>query len=186
MRIITTNKFYADRQSEWLSKDPPDWFKEIKPDRKTYGMSSGWTRFCPSFVELFENSLVLKSPADIEIFYEWRRADPNISSNDIESLQIRCADYMNQREFVSFNNHNLFKDISHFYGAKYINFKIELNVLLVSDKVEQMIYFPPEYHDRSEEASMVNAQVGIFETIPNRGVQSITNMKIERKSKAFS
>ena len=40
-------------------------------------------------------------------------------------------------------------------------------MLLVSDKVEQMIYFPPEYHDRSEEAS-INAQVKIFETIPNR------------------
>ena len=100
-----------------LSKDPPDLFQRDKARPQNLWVSSSPTRFCPSFVELFENSLVLKSPADIEIFYEFFRLYRVMILS-----HYRLVHYMNQREFVSFNNHNLFKDIS-IFAQKYINFK---------------------------------------------------------------
>ena len=89
MRIITSNKFYADHQNEWLSKDQPEWFKEKTPDYKN-NPTGGSSRFCASFIELFDNSLVLKLPADTEISYH------TYDEGEIDyQLNFRCADFFN-------------------------------------------------------------------------------------------
>ena len=170
MRIITSNKFYADHQSKWLSKDPPEWFKDKTPDYKN-NPTGGSSRFCTSFIELFDNSLVLKLPADTEISYD------TYDEGEIDyCLNFRCADYLNG--FMNFTGHDLYEGIGNFYGQKYLSIKLHLDVLMVSDKVESVIFLPPEYH---EQASMINAQVGIYETIPNAGLHCITNMKVDKK-----
>ena len=166
MRIITPHKFYADRQSEWLSKDPPEWYKNQKPD---YNKHPGQTmvKFCPSFVELFSNSLVLKSPVDMEFVYEQNG-----------TVSWRCADDLSG--FIGSFDHDFQNQIDEYYHQKYVSFKMFLDMAMISDKVESVIFLPPEYHPQTEQASIIYPMIGILETIPNKSVQGLCNFRLDR------
>jgi len=167
MRIITPYKFFADRSSEWLSQDPPKWYKNMRPDYERNGPHSTSTRWCPSFVELWKNSLVLKSPVDLEFFYNC----------DTGTLHSDCAEI---RNFIMSTEHDLKSGIDEWYGERYLSFKLHIEMLVVSDKVESMMFLPPEYHERSERESLINPQLGILESIPNGGCQFVCNLRLDR------
>jgi len=168
MRIFTSHKFYADCSDKWLAKDIPDWYKNKKlEDYKQYP-SQPSVKFCPSFVEIFKNSLVLKSPADMEFVYNTENG----------MLDWRCVD--GASGFIQGADHD-FTQINNDYLERYVSFKLHLDMLVISDKIETVLFLPPEYHPQTEEVSIISPMIGALETIPNIGVSGLCNFKLDRK-----
>ena len=158
MRIITPLKQLADHSDEWLSKDKPEWFKESDID------SLISTRFCPSFVELFKNSLVFRAPADMRI--------------TLDENQRNYTFHIAAAPLIRLSSHDLARQMNSNFAEKWESLKMSLPVTVLSDKVESLIFMPSDYHLSD---SPLQAMLGILETIPNKGQELTINFKVDKR-----
>ena len=156
MRVITPYKFFADCSEEWLSRDVPAWFKNTagsrqeRPSGQSIGCPAGAfkgsssVRLCPSFVELFKNTLVLRLPTDVLFVF----------SDDYLVVEVAGG-----RGFLTHEHHDLKHQMDESYGSKNVSIKFDFECLLLSESSAKCIVMPPEYHF-DEETSFLKTMIG--------------------------
>lgn len=153
-----------------MAKDIPKWFKGATGSRqeKEHEGSTGCPledmrsssyrtdsiRLCPSFVELFKNTLLLRLPTDFIISYTG------------EYLIVQEA---GAKGFVGHSYHDLKHQMDETYGQKNVNIKLDFDFMFVSDSPSKILITPPEYHF-DEEVSCLKPMLGVLNTLPNVGI----------------
>lgn len=109
---------------------------------------------CPSFVEVFKNTLLLRLPTDIMIRYVG------------EYVSIEEA---GGKGFIGHAFHDLRHQMDEDYGQKNINLKLDFDFMFVSEGPSKIIITPPEYHF-NEKVSCLKPMFGVLNTLSNLGI----------------
>ena len=169
MRVITPFKYFADHSNEWLARETPDWFAGAKTRRREVPNSQvkGDTiRSCPSFVDIFRNSLVLRAPTEM-IFHFMGDANEYMVVSEFPNFR-----------FVHSEQHDIETQMSREWGGQHIHLKLNFNFQFISE-AKQVLDFAPEYH--FEEESLIKPMLGVLDLLPNLGVEFNLNMRSQAR-----
>ncbi len=170
MRIITPYKYFADHSDEWLAKEIPTWFSEPKKrraDLQDSQVKAGTIKSCPSFVDIFRNSLVLRAPCDC-LF--------NLLGDNYEFISGECANH----KMINFEYHDIKSQMNQEWANDYIHMKLNFNAQMVAETRSKCLFFPPEYHFE-EELSIIKPMLGAVNLLPNTGVEFNINMLASKR-----
>lgn len=166
MRVITPFKYFADHSNEWLAKETPDWFASAKTRRREvpHSQVKGDTiRSCPSFVDIFRNSLVLRAPTEMIFHF----------MGDANEYMV-AAEFPNFR-FVHSEQHDIETQMSREWGSQHIHLKLNFNFQFISEVQSKCLILPPDYHFE-EESLILKPMLGVLDLLPNLGVEFNLNM----------
>lgn len=170
MRITTPNKYLADHSDEWLAKETPNWFASLKKRREDLEHSTlkaGTVKSCPSFVDIFRNSLVLRAPCDF------------VFTVTGEGENILIHEFANS-QFINVEHHDLSSQIEKHWGDQHINIKLNFQAQLLSDTSSKCLILPPEYHFE-EGLSPIQPMLGVINLLPNLGTWLNINMIVGKQ-----
>lgn len=154
----------------------PDWYKKVKAVKsipfkdKGFAHSASNVKTCPSFVDLFKNSLVFKCPIDIDI---------EVGMNGMDYTTPTESHHM-----LTVTTHTLIKEKSgsqmgKFWDDTMQNIKLSLPITMwASHKKTKMIFLPNTYFDPRQELQVAP---GIADLLPDNPLQMAVNFFVDLK-----
>ena len=131
IEFITPDQYYADNLNDWISPATPDWFANLQLG----GQLTRTAKTCPSFVELFRDSYLLRAPCDITITYQGR------DSNHDDIVSWVCAGSL---PYV--DSHNLHDQMGPEWSSKYVSIKLGLRTVPKASEPIKCMTLPLDYH----------------------------------------
>jgi hypothetical protein len=164
LTLTTPQPYFLDNLDKWFCSAQPDWYAALKGRRR---QNQQTPRMCPSFVDIFKNSYLIKMPVDLLIayeldaggFYRWNWEVPS--------------------EFISLDNHDLAYQMGADYDARYLNFKIGFQIRLKSDKPRKLMFLDTFYHDVTPRD--YRAMAGVM-PLTGINMELMVNTYVEKKS----
>lgn len=173
-RLFWTNKvnntFWRVDISKLLvksSKELPSWYKKITPlkEREFVNNSIGFNvKTCPSFLDIFKNSLLAKSPCDAIIEYDkygYTTIFPDEETRNL--LTITSHTWNMTADYVSFKASE-YKQLGPDWDENFQNIKLTLPILLSTKKKRRKVIFMPSFYYDQKNPLVVAP--GIMDLLP--------------------
>ena len=160
MRITTPSKYLADHSDEWLAREMPNWFTSVKKSRET-------VKSCPSFVDIFRNSLVLRAPCDFVFTV-------------VDDGGFLLTHQFANSDFMSVDHHDLESQMNEEWGSQHINIKLNFQAQFLSDTPSKCLVLPPSYHFE-ETLSPIQPMLGVINLLSNVGIWLNINMMVSKQ-----
>lgn len=161
--VTAFHRHFLDNLDDWICPAQPDWYMSLKGRRR---QNQQTPRMCPSFVDVFRNSYLLKMPADLLVDYQKEKDDHYRWNWEVPS------------EFVFLDNHDMSYQMGSSYDSRYLNFKIMLRAKIKSDTPCKMMFLDTFYNDVTPR--LYRAMTGVM-PLTNIHLELAINTYLEKK-----
>jgi len=159
--MINTLHIYSSHSqvediNSFMCPSTPSWYKETLSNRKKFiptlnKPENSTVAGCPSFVEMFKNSYLIKLPCDFVFRFQ---LDP-------------CPDilYKSPLPFIKLHGHNVEDQMHKSWAKDFVSVKLCFNVTFTSNKKQKMMFLAPQYeHTEKFPGMLLN---GVVTHLPN-------------------
>lgn len=154
--FVTDVPHWAENYTDWISSSKPEWYKKFSDTSGARTWRNSGVLMCPHFVELFNNSYVIKAPTDIILSY-----NSNGGFNVDTPLEPEV-------QFISCDSHQMYEQLDKKYGEVWVSFKLKFRAKMMSDKPEKIMIM-----------DTFSYQPQAYEIKPIQGILPLTNQWLE-------
>ena len=150
LKFVTPRHALANTIDKWLTPAFPSWYKDLKiSNYEAIKQDLKVARYCPAFVHLFKNSLLLRAPQDISSWIHDGGVSFEVPSHP-PSLNFGAFDF----------GKSMGKE-----WAKYNSVKIDVDGSFIPEEGTTCLFFDPMYH--LDDRVPLTAMTGVWPMYPD-------------------